>query len=617
MTDNGVISAIIVSSDPKAVTELRQVLQGTEQEKLVLLQAGTGAEGLRLIRARQCECAIVDGSLPDMDALEFTRQLRDMPVLILPPAESARRGSAVRRAAGFILASAVVQKIQATLRQLNQAVEQNPASIVITDSEGKIEYVNPKFTELTGYSADEVLGQNPRILKSGRHAPEYYRELWRTITSGRVWRGEFYNKKKDGGFYWESASISPIVDDRGRITNFVAVKEDITERKKTEETLRQLTRAVEQSPATVVITDPGGKIEYVNPKFTALTGYSADEARGQNPRILKSGDQPAEFYRNLWETVTAGNEWRGEFHNRKKNGELYWESASISPITDDQGRITRFVAVKEDITQRKKAEELLRINEEKLRQRNEIMETDLRIAEATQNALLKRELPRCGFLNVDFRYLPLDRVGGDYFSFFPLDGDGVGVFIGDVAGHGVASALFLALINFAAEKTFYRHGHDPLGYLASLNRDLIGFMSNYFITGIYGLFERGQGDGAAFFRCANGGHPQPVLFREDGRAEFIGSSGNIIGQFENAVFHEKSAALARGDRVFLYTDGVPETVNARRERLGFDSDLLEFFTRSRRESLSGTLDTVIDRLREYRDGSPAEDDIILIGIEVV
>lgn len=259
MTDNGVISAIIVSSDPKAVTELRQVLQGTEQEKLVLLQAGTGAEGLRLIRARQCECAIVDGSLPDMDALEFTRQLRDMPVLILPPAESARRGSAVRRAAGFILASAVVQKIQATLRQLNQAVEQNPASIVITDSEGKIEYVNPKFTELTGYSADEVLGQNPRILKSGRHAPEYYRELWRTITSGRVWRGEFYNKKKDGGFYWESASISPIVDDRGRITNFVAVKEDITERKKTEETLRQLTRAVEQSPATVVITDPGEK----------------------------------------------------------------------------------------------------------------------------------------------------------------------------------------------------------------------------------------------------------------------------------------------------------------------------------------------------------------------
>jgi PAS domain S-box-containing protein len=131
---------------------------------------------------------------------------------------------------------------------------------------------------------------------------------------------------------------------------------DITERKRTEEKLRELSRAVEQSPASIVITDRAGDIEYANPKFIEITGYTLAEVLGKNPRILKSGDKSPEAYRELWETITAGNEWRGEFLNKKKNGELYWESASISPIRDPAGRITHYVAVKEDITARKQAE---------------------------------------------------------------------------------------------------------------------------------------------------------------------------------------------------------------------------------------------------------------------
>ena len=124
--------------------------------------------------------------------------------------------------------------------------------------------------------------------------------------------------------------------------------------------LRKLSRAVEQSPATVVVTDRTGRIEYVNPKFTETTGYTSEEAVGQNPRILKAGSQTPEFYKGLWDTITAGNEWTGEFCNKKKNGELYWESASISPIRDAGGEITHYVAVKENITKRKEMEEELR-----------------------------------------------------------------------------------------------------------------------------------------------------------------------------------------------------------------------------------------------------------------
>jgi PAS domain S-box-containing protein len=134
------------------------------------------------------------------------------------------------------------------------------------------------------------------------------------------------------------------------------LKAELAARQQTEAQLRKLSRAVEQSPVSIVVTDLRGNIEYVNPRFCTLTGYTAEEARGQNPRILQSGETPPEVYRQLWQTILAGGEWQGEFHNKKKNGDLYWESASISPIVDDAGRITHFLAAKEDITERKRAE---------------------------------------------------------------------------------------------------------------------------------------------------------------------------------------------------------------------------------------------------------------------
>jgi PAS domain S-box-containing protein len=133
------------------------------------------------------------------------------------------------------------------------------------------------------------------------------------------------------------------------------------------ESLRKISLAVEHSPAAVVITDAQGAIEYVNPKFTQVTGYSFEDVRGHNPRILKSGEMPEEEYQRLWATITAGGEWRGEFHNRKKNGDLFWEAASISPVCAPDGRITHFIAVKEDITERKQAEGAVRTSEVRFR----------------------------------------------------------------------------------------------------------------------------------------------------------------------------------------------------------------------------------------------------------
>ncbi|MFA7270762.1 MAG: PAS domain S-box protein [Sterolibacterium sp.] len=253
-----------------------------------------------------------------------------------------------------------LQQVGLKARKLAQAVKQSPAIVVITDVHGNIEYVNPKFTEVTGYTAEEALGRNPRLLKSGLTPPEVYRDLWAAILAGQAWQGELLNRKKSGELIWENTRISPLIGENGKISHFIAVKEDITQRKAAEVQMRKLSQAVEQSPAIVVITDVHGSIEYVNPKFTEVTGYTSEEALGQNPRILKSGLTPPEVYRGLWSSLQAGQAWHGELLNRKKNGELIWENTWISPLTGEDGKISHFITVKEDITQRKAAEAQMR-----------------------------------------------------------------------------------------------------------------------------------------------------------------------------------------------------------------------------------------------------------------
>lgn len=151
----------------------------------------------------------------------------------------------------------------------------------------------------------------------------------------------------------------PVKDSRnGEISGVTILGFDITERKRRELELNKLLLSVENSPMSIVITDTEGRIEYVNPAFCAITGYSREEALGENPRILKSGEHDEQFYQDMWKTIRSGNTWRGEIHNRKKNGDLYWEQAAIAPVQDEKGNIKNYVAVKEDITQKKDLERL-------------------------------------------------------------------------------------------------------------------------------------------------------------------------------------------------------------------------------------------------------------------
>ncbi len=185
--------------------------------------------------------------------------------------------------------------------------------------------------------------------------------------------------------HWFSFIYSPAHTEDGNILGVCFNTIDVTENKQTEQALRKLSRAVEQSPSSIVITDLDGIIEYVNPRFTQVTGYSFQESVGQNPRILKTDRTPLGTHRQLWDTITAGKEWHGEFVNRRKDGSHYYEAATISPIIDPKGVTTHYLAIKEDITERKHVEEALKMANEQLTLR--VMEVEQLQADLRKQAL--------------------------------------------------------------------------------------------------------------------------------------------------------------------------------------------------------------------------------------
>ena len=174
------------------------------------------------------------------------------------------------------------------------------------------------------------------------------------------------------------ANGSPIYDRERRQLGAVAVVHDVTRQKRVDEAMRKISVAMLQSPVAIVITNVQGNIEFVNPKFTQMTGYSALEVLGRNPRIFKTGHLPPSAYERLWATILAGETWHGEFLNRRKNGELYWEAATIAPIKTSNGRTTHFVAIKEDVTELKQAGQARLESETRFRQLNAELEERIR-----------------------------------------------------------------------------------------------------------------------------------------------------------------------------------------------------------------------------------------------
>jgi PAS domain S-box-containing protein len=268
------------------------------------------------------------------------------------------------------------KQAETQLKKLSTAVEQSPASVVITDTQGTIEYVNPTFTRVTGYACEEALGNNPRVLKSGKHDQDFYRDLWSTILSGRTWHGEFVNRKKNGEFYWESASISPILDESGRVTHFLAVKQDVTERKQAEQALAEAeahSRLVLESAGEGIFgVDLAGGVTFINRAALDMLGYERNELMGRGVHAAihhtrrdgtpyPEAECPMRHAFTRGETSTIDDEylWR-------KDGTGFPVQYTAVPMRRD-GDMVGAVVVFQDITERRRAERELRASERQLR----------------------------------------------------------------------------------------------------------------------------------------------------------------------------------------------------------------------------------------------------------
>lgn len=236
-------------------------------------------------------------------------------------------------------------------------VENIPMNIICKNLNGSITFMNQSCCHLFGKTVDEVIGKTDYDIFSKELADKYTTDDKHVIVTGEKLDLIEKNIRSDGSTMYVHVIKTPVLDANNTIVGVQILFWEVTNMVLKDQKIQQLNQAIEQSPTAVVITNKEGNIEYVNSAFVKTTGYTSEEVLGNNPRILKSGMHPNEFFVDLWKTISNGVTWRGNICNKKKNGELYWESASIAPMVDEHGNINYYIAVKEDITNRKQLEE--------------------------------------------------------------------------------------------------------------------------------------------------------------------------------------------------------------------------------------------------------------------
>jgi PAS domain S-box-containing protein len=255
------------------------------------------------------------------------------------------------------------KQAEKSLRLQSAALESAANAILVADRNGAIMWVNSAFTRLTGYTAAEVVGQNPRLLKSGKHPREFYENLWSTILSGREWHAEIINRRKDGSLYTEESSVTPVRDEMGDIRHFVAVKQDITARKREAKEAKRLAAIVESSDDAIIGMTGNGTIFSWNQGAEKIYQYGEKEMLGRNIRIL-NGDQPSTLFESLQDMVQRGDRsGYTEMSRLRKDGRVVYVSISVSPVKDEAGRIVATSEISRNITSRKSTEMALRASE--------------------------------------------------------------------------------------------------------------------------------------------------------------------------------------------------------------------------------------------------------------
>ena len=368
------------------------------------------------------------------------------------------------------------ENIQYQNERLNAIVTALPDLIFVIDARGNYNEFYQSNNNLRPIAPEAVVGTNLKAFFNKTQACDYLKKIRECIAFRKLLTFEY--QVSDGNSLRNfEARLTPFGNDK--ILSFVR---DVTEQKEKEIQIKKLSLAVEQSPVSIVITDLKGNIEYINKAFEKATGYSFDEVKGRNPRILKSGKMDDAVYKNLWETISAGKEWYGEWINKRKNGKFYWEDVSVTPIFGDEGNITNYLAVKQDISQRKQTEKDIRDLNANLEYKIEIRTAQLaKTNETLLNEIEERNKAAVALEEALDRLRKIaDRVPGFVYQFrlrpdgsscFPFASEGIydvcGVRPGAVSGDAIVlfdiihpedlEALYSSILKSAKELSLWMH----------------------------------------------------------------------------------------------------------------------------------------------------------------
>lgn len=417
-------------------------------------------------------------------------------------------------------------------------------AILVENEKRKVQLINQAFIDLFALSGapSDLLGmdftQGAQLLKKHfcnpdefeRQAENLLRERKMTfneklqIVDGRILERDYipvFIGRENCGHVWQYR--------------------DITEREKTWqkiEFIEQLSQALEQTADAVMITNTKGVIKYVNHAFESTTGYRPDEALGNTPAILKSGQHDSTFYENLWREISQGRHYRGTIINRKKSGELYWSQQTITPITNHDGQITHFVSVLKDIT------ELLKRKEH---------EVEMRLAREIQQLYYRATADEPGFEIAGASH-PADETGGDYFDFIRMPDNNLGIVIGDASGHGISSALVMAETR-ALLRSFATTSNDPGEILTEVNSLLSADLDNgRFVTILMICLDPAE----KTIRYVNAGHEYGYLLNGNGEIDLLIESTSLpLGLMPDTKYTaSEKIALQKDQILLLLTDGI-------------------------------------------------------------
>lgn len=500
--------------------------------------------------------------------------------------------------------------------KLSRALEQSPNAVLITDLRGNIEYVNPAFTRLTGYRTKEVIGKNPRILQSGKTPLEQYQRLWETITAGREWRDEVQDRKKNGEIYWALETIAPLRNAAGEPTHFLAIQQDITERKQIEAALReneaQTRLIIENALDAIILMDANEQIKDWNPHAEKIFGWSRDEVLGTPLaeiiiplRYRKAHRQGLRRFLKTGEGPLLGK--RIELSALHRDGHEFPVEITVLPLKMGDSYV--FSGFLRDLTQRKKTEETIR----RARVRLAVNRNEMRIAQQIQESLF----PPAPLILPEVRImgycLPAAHVGGDYFDYFQRQDGIIDVVIADVSGHSVGPALLMAETRSALKAQAHLH-RTVADTLSGLNEALYEDLdrAGHFITMYYLRYDTATGR----LIHANAGHLSPLLLRQGQPCVPLDASGIVLGVKTEVSFEEHTATLQSGDMLFLYTDGIIEAENKEGEFFGVRRicNLLETYHNAEPQEI---ITAVIEQLQIFCRSKIFEDDVTMVAMKIV